>query len=577
MKTFYTILLSAFAGTALAGGIPASPTSAYGGQMRLEGLMKSSKTHLSHDKKGKRAPMKRFAAEDLIYDAPGAEKVFFRNVEGFGLTFFGEPDIYTFSGIAQKLRFDGDDVYMYSPVSSYPTETWIKGKVTDDGMTFPLPQPILREYDPDPQWGYEQIYELNVLQLYQDDEEGGIWYDTMEDDLPNAIELKRLEDGSYGYEPVMMTCYNSEYDVYYEMPKYLVAVTTSWDPDFYYPEWNGYGDFYDHLIPFDGTPVTAPEGLALETWTVVSEGAGYETGVGFDGDDIYFKGLFKAMPDAWVKGTVKDGKVTIPCGQFVGINETDNIFCFFFAGIMDHWFDEDLWAQHFEIDLDETGVLEYDEAAKRMTTDQGFVLFTSEDAFIATDYVQTPTIMMQPADISKVPSVPVVIDTIEFGHWGDYAMVEFITSTLNDEGYWLGPSSDFSYRLISDGEPVIFTPGEDYPAIEEDMEWIPYDFTDDWSVMLDPYVIGDYTDHIVSYHVESKVYTAIQARYVDPTDSKEYLSEPSVFWGEDSGAEGVAENSGEAEYFNLQGIRVSVPGKGLYIVRKAGKASKVVR
>ncbi len=39
----------------------------------------------------------------------------------------------------------------------------------------------------------------------------------------------------------------------------------------------------------------------------------------------------------------------------------------------------------------------------------------------------------------------------------------------------------------------------------------------------------------------------------------------------------AAENAeGEAEYFNLQGVRVMEPAAGLYLVRKAGKVSKVI-
>lgn len=36
------------------------------------------------------------------------------------------------------------------------------------------------------------------------------------------------------------------------------------------------------------------------------------------------------------------------------------------------------------------------------------------------------------------------------------------------------------------------------------------------------------------------------------------------------------DNEAEAEYYNLQGVRVMNPGHGLYIVRKGNKVSKVI-
>ncbi len=45
---------------------------------------------------------------------------------------------------------------------------------------------------------------------------------------------------------------------------------------------------------------------------------------------------------------------------------------------------------------------------------------------------------------------------------------------------------------------------------------------------------------------------------------------------EDTGVAGVAVAEGAAEYFDLQGRRVANPEKGLYIVKKNGKTSKMV-
>ena len=46
----------------------------------------------------------------------------------------------------------------------------------------------------------------------------------------------------------------------------------------------------------------------------------YQTQVGFDGNDVYFKGFSENTANMWAKGTLsEDGKtVTIPSGQYMG-------------------------------------------------------------------------------------------------------------------------------------------------------------------------------------------------------------------------------------------------------------------
>ncbi|MCF0218954.1 MAG: hypothetical protein HUK14_04155 [Muribaculaceae bacterium] len=78
----------------------------------------------------------------------------------------------------------------------------------------------------------------------------------------------------------------------------------------------------------DYDKVTPPEGLVTEEWFirdskmynyVTSREKRYLT-VGFDGNDVYFKGLFNEFPDSWVKGTIKDGIATIPMLQYLGVH-----------------------------------------------------------------------------------------------------------------------------------------------------------------------------------------------------------------------------------------------------------------
>ena len=64
-----------------------------------------------------------------------------------------------------------------------------------------------------------------------------------------------------------------------------------------------------------------------------------------------------------------------------------------------------------------------------------------------------------------------------------------------------------------------------------------------------------------------------------PTSSNKAIKTITVNFEEDiqSGVESVEfDNNAPKEYYNLQGVRIENPGKGLYIVRQGSKASKVI-
>ena len=95
------------------------------------------------------------------------------------------------------------------------------------------------------------------------------------------------------------------------------------------------GYYYDHLysdisiIPSSVAPddpsVTPPATLTTATYHLTGTNpytfvpTDYTLQVGFDGDDVYMKGLYPAMPDAWVKGSATDARhYALKTPQFVG-------------------------------------------------------------------------------------------------------------------------------------------------------------------------------------------------------------------------------------------------------------------
>lgn len=108
--------------------------------------------------------------------------------------------------------------------------------------------------------------------------------------------------------------------------------------------------------------VTPPQAMTTETYTLQGSGFYYDGGwtamsatwsllVGFDGNDVYIRGLGYYMNEAWVQGTLADGKVTFASGQFLG-NDGNDAFYLVATESVSPWGDLDSFA--FDYDA-ETG------------------------------------------------------------------------------------------------------------------------------------------------------------------------------------------------------------------------------
>jgi hypothetical protein len=106
-------------------------------------------------------------------------------------------------------------------------------------------------------------------------------------------------------------------------------------------------DLAEQLIPVveEDLPVELPAGVATETYYLTATYYGYngstwvpeevsdEVQVGFDGNDVYVQGIGYYMPEAWVKGTIVDGKAVFNTGQYYGAIESEgNTYNFYFVG-----------------------------------------------------------------------------------------------------------------------------------------------------------------------------------------------------------------------------------------------------
>ncbi len=232
------------------------------------------------------------ADENGIITSPAEGEHKFYTREGMAYYYSGQLQMGPQSGLAEIVECADGTIYFKDIVSHYATGAWVKGTKTGNTITFAAGQPV----------SYNSNYGTTLSVNWGE----GNSVDRVAGDITFEI------DGD-----VIRLVGSSE--------EKLLAV--HWDDD---NTWSGNGD-YDTVLTLDPTYIpptliTPPDGLETQTCKLTGAqytntgAANYSTNVevGIDGNDYYIKGMFKAMPNAWIKGTLTDGVVVFPKLQYLG-------------------------------------------------------------------------------------------------------------------------------------------------------------------------------------------------------------------------------------------------------------------
>ena len=319
-------------------GIPGQSTQKFGA-LRNPSMIKTPSVT------GKSA-MTRAVDDDfnVITEAPEGNLVTMLGASNTFYIYYDEVSMdETFGTAYDGVWTDDGEVYLKNPVSMLDWDTYIKGKVTDEGITFDFPQPLYRSvYDDQSIDLYVDVLEYAEIELPDDPNEYYTTFIPAQD--TRSITFVKQDDGSYMMED-----------------DYMLGVT-------YNDLWQGYGEMYLTLIPFEATPAKIPEGIDYDyTYILADEFTGWDhtvlrpIGIGEKDGLTYIIGLASGMPDAVIYGTFdKDANtLTIPSDQFLG--KYYNHYIFMMAGIGRTWYDE-FWEQEmysFDI-VEDPLVLNYD-------------------------------------------------------------------------------------------------------------------------------------------------------------------------------------------------------------------------
>ncbi|MBR6282975.1 MAG: hypothetical protein IKR25_01605 [Muribaculaceae bacterium] len=204
-------------------------------------------------------------------------------------------------GILNVVFADNNEVYLLNPICYCSTDSWVKGTIEGNTITVELPQTLYLTNN-----GYNlELAWVNIVE--------GSTSDTADRETTSAT---FTIDGN-----TITLNGSSETHV-------LGGV---WDDD---DTWYGAGDWNSVYTETELEDViTPPAGIAPVTYYYSGTSYYSSTNHSFnstvqivkDGNDIYFQGLatgdasYEILPEAWAKGTLEDGKVTIPMGQYMGL------------------------------------------------------------------------------------------------------------------------------------------------------------------------------------------------------------------------------------------------------------------
>ncbi len=318
------------------------------------------------------------------------------------------------------------------------------------------------------------------------------------------------------------------------------------------------------------TPVVAPEGLVTEPYIFTSiveasnsgekapghraqEAYSYQTEIGFDGNDVYIKGLSDNTAEMWIKATMnEEGKYVIPANQYIGQLNVYGLFIFdyYLAALGADFSAEDI-------------VLDFDEEQSKFTTEQVLILNGSPtewdpyQVFLGGTFTKFIEVAATPVD----PAV----EEIRFDAYVPKVYFNVPTEGTNGEALNINKLY-YTIWFEKDGEqkPYTFTAAAYNKDFEEDVTEVPYthsgyDFYPGGEVVY----FEDSTDELYSW---SKV--GIQSIYYGAGE----CHQSNIVWADNPSYIATrinttkAADSTDGTIYDMQGRRISNPVKGIYII-----------
>lgn len=474
--------------------------------------------------------------EEIVFEIPDGElSLYSRNCETFEYSYWEGTVTKTVnkgSVVRQTYIEEDGTIWLSNPLTDFTLLSYVKAHFDKEGsIVIEGPQFIYDEYD---DWN-DEIVNFYLVPMVSIEDELGKTYVPAED---MKYVLKKTENGYEAEDPEMML----------GLARYgeLVDNEGNLTGELGYA-WSGFGDRAITLeLRAESNGVYPPEGTAIEEWVFSDP---YETAlinVALDGNDIYIKGIDRGVKDGWVKGQISDGKITIPSGSYIGINEEIAYFSYLWGSALEY--DEE--NEELRGSATDKVVFSYDADNKKMNLEDGYAICSMpEDYFLLTLYEKV-SIYKQNRNINTPPVAPENLK-MDYSEAWEQGCLYFDVMPYDEDGNVLN-TDNLYYRVIINNEVFTFTP-EEYPWLEltESMVNVPYALYDNDMI----FIAGTFHQVYFPFEIPESAY-GVQAVYINE-EGKELLSKIAT-----NGTVGVNMNNADKRvisrsFFNMQGQSVS--------------------
>lgn len=466
--------------------------------------------------------------DELITDPQGKMETWLQSGDYFENQGGGYIEESTYADYVTKFVYGSDgDIYMKNPLAGAVTGSYVRGHISGDEMVLTLPQLIFVNDAGERYYiGRMNVESVGEQTTYIPETEG-------------STVTYTYSDGEW-----LMEESGGDWILGMFAEDELI--------------WAGVGTWNVSIRQFDREPAAAPAGLATQKYAMRHRGSemGRLVDVGFDGSELWLRGITDLLPDAWVKGEVSGDKIVFDSPQYLGELESYATLLFF-QGAVDG-------PEDFEpVSPVE---MQYDAAARSFSYDKEILLNTAEENVSYLDYYNAPSFKPQPDDAVCQPVPSRVFFVMPYNQQYGLGQCAFFFSNLTPEEYVI-PIEDLYFRVFVDGELYTFYPDE-YPCLDRPTTEIPFIINDPTGSIM---VMRDQA--AFNYYFYGFDTIGVQIVYRDGDEMLEAETYNYDIATNQGALAGVGETaaSGAApvaeEWYDLSGRRVTDPDKGLYVKR----------